>query len=147
MASVVCEVELARPADEVWDAVRDFGGVRERLVPGFLTDVAVEREGAVDVRTVTFFNGQVVRERLVAIDDDHRRLTYTNELPGIEHHAASVQVGEKPGAAGGSRLVWITDVLPHEAAGPIREMMRLGIETLQRTLDGAAVGVGAGPTG
>src|SRR5438552_3168052 len=126
MASVVIETTVQVPADEAWDAVRDFGAVHQRLVPGFLTDAVVDG----DVRTVTFFNGTVVRERLVGIDDEHRRLAYTNELPGVAHHSASVQV--HPAGASRCGVVWITDVLPDERAEAIESAMQLGIDVLRR---------------
>src|SRR6476620_1094511 len=100
MASIIRQFALDAPAATVWDAVADFGALHTRLVPGFVTATAV----AGDVRTVTFGNGMVVRERLVGIDADRRRLAYTNDLDGVEHHAASVIVEE---AGAGSRATWI----------------------------------------
>jgi hypothetical protein len=34
----------------------------------------------------------------------------------------------------GSRLVWITDVLPDALAGPIAELVELGASAMRRTL-------------
>jgi len=138
MASVVVESVIDVRAEEAWDAVRDFGAVHERLVPGFLTDAVLDG----DVRTVTFFNGLVVRERLVGVDDDHRRLAYTNELPGVEHHSASVQVLALDG--GRCRVVWITDVLPDDRAEAIEQSMRLGSDKIRETLEAGSTAV-AGP--
>jgi hypothetical protein len=39
----------------VWDAVRDFGALHHRLVPGFVVEARLEG----DDRVVTFFNGAV----------------------------------------------------------------------------------------
>ena len=64
MASIIRQFTLAAPAATVWDAVADFGELHTRLVPGFVTGTAVDG----DVRTVTFANGLVVRERLVGQD-------------------------------------------------------------------------------
>ena len=134
MASQLFDVTLRCSPDEAWDAVRDFAAVAERLAPGFVTDAVLDG----DVRTVTFFNGMVVRERLVSIDDEHRRLVYTNDLPGVEHHSASVRIHEIDGDPDDGevcRLEWMTDVLPDAFAGPIGEMMAAGIEIVARTLN------------
>ena len=132
MASITRQITLDAPAAAVWDAVADFGALHTRLVPGFVTATAV----AGDVRTVTFANGMVVRERLVGLDPDRRRLAYTNELDGVEHHAASVAVED---LGSGSRATWITDVLPDAFAAPIAEMMDAGAAAMQRAFASAAV--------
>jgi hypothetical protein len=38
----------------------------------------------------------------------------------------------------GSRVVWIADLLPNDAAGKVEAMMKQGIEVMKRTLDGLA---------
>jgi hypothetical protein len=132
MASIIREVLVdAAPAD-VWAALRDFGGVQHRLVPGFV--VGTELDGP-DARILTFFNGAVAREELVGIDDDARRLAYTVVEGPIEttHHNASAQVLE--GGDGRSRFVWITDALPESAAPVIGELMERGIEVIRTTLE------------
>ena len=133
MASIREEFPVAAPADAVWAALKDFGAVHERLASGFV--VATEVDG--DARVVTFANGAVAREVLVAVDDDTRRLVYSVvESPlGVTHHNASAQV--VPDGQGASRFVWITDVLPHEAAPTIREMMGAGAAAIRTTLESA----------
>jgi len=130
MASIIRQFGLAAPPAVVWDAVADFGALHTRLVPGFVTATAVDG----DVRTVTFGNGMVVRERLVGMDPARRRLAYVNALDGVEHHAASVIVEDAPG---GSRVTWITDVLPDAFETPIAEMMDAGAAAMQRTFASA----------
>ena len=129
MASIHKEVRLdAAPAD-VWAAIRDVGAVHRRLAPGFVTDTRMDG----DARVVTFANGMVVRELIVDVDDAARRLAYAAVGGRSTHHNASFQVfadGEH-----GSRLVWIADVLPHEVAKPIAEMMEQGLRVVQQTLE------------
>lgn len=131
MASVRREAVIDAPPEDVWAAVRDFGKVHERLAPGFV--VAAELDG--DSRVVTFSNGAVVLERLVGIDDDARRLAYTavDAFAGrATHHSASAQVLATPG--GGTRFVWITDVLPDELATRVAGMMDQGLAAIRDTL-------------
>jgi carbon monoxide dehydrogenase subunit G len=131
MASIYKEIRIEAPAAEVWDAVRDFGALHERLVPGFV--VAAELHG--DVRTITFFNGSVARERLVGIDDDARRLAYSVADGGLgsTHHNASVQVFDV--GDGRSRFVWVTDVLPHELESAIGALMDQALVVIEKTLE------------
>ena len=70
MATVRKEFNVAVSAERAWGAVRDFGALHEQLVPGFVTAAHVEGND----RVVTFFSGTVLRERLVTLDDEKRRL-------------------------------------------------------------------------
>src|SRR6266702_893667 len=60
MASIHKYIPIDAHPDEVWDAVRDFGAVHRRLVPGFVLDARLDG----DARIVTFANGTVARELL-----------------------------------------------------------------------------------
>jgi Polyketide cyclase / dehydrase and lipid transport len=135
MASIRKEISIDARPDEVWDALRDFGAVHERLVPGFVTDTRLEGE---DVRVVTFFNGVAAREVLVGVDDEARRLAYSVvESPlGIKHYNGSAQVFADGDVR--SRFVWIVDVLPHDVAGPVSGLMEQGIGVVKRTLESTA---------
>jgi carbon monoxide dehydrogenase subunit G len=130
MATIIREAHVAAPADAVWAALRDFGAVHERVAPGFVVDAQLED----DVRTVTFFNGAVAREALVGVDEEARRLAYSvvESGLGLRHHNASASV--VPDGEGGSRFVWVTDVLPDDAAPTIAGMMEQGLEVMRRTL-------------
>lgn len=66
MATVQREIEIARDKDAVWDAIRDVGAIHRRLVPGFVVDCKLDGGS----RIVTFANGMVVRELIVAVDDE-----------------------------------------------------------------------------
>lgn len=131
MASVRREILIEARPDDVWAAVADFGAPHQRLVPGFVVESRLDG----DDRIVTFFNGAVAREAFVDRDDEQRRLVWsvTESRLGLTHHNASAQVFAEPG--GGTRFVWIADVLPHEAATPVGQMMDRGIEVLKHTLE------------
>ncbi len=128
MASIRREIPIAAPPEAVWDAVRDVGAAHRRLVPGIVRDVRLEPGS----RVVTFADGTVVRELIVDIDEDGRRLAYAARGGRATHHNASMQVfGD---GAGASVLVWVTDVLPDEAAGAIAALVDEGSRVMQRTL-------------
>lgn len=132
MATIHKELVIDAPPEQVWDAVRDVGAVHRRLVPGFVVDTTLDG----DARTVTFANGSVVRERIVTIDDAARRFVYAATGGRATHHNASLQALAEAG--GRTRLVWITDVLPHEAAGPIGASVEQGARIMRETLARAA---------
>jgi len=124
-------LRLHAPAAAVWDAVRDVGELHRRLVPGFVTEARLE-QGA---RVITFVNGVTVREEIVSVDDDLRRLVYAIPRGQFLHYQGTVEV-EDDGA--GSLLVCTVDLLPNEAADNIRGMMRQGADVMRATLDGAS---------
>ncbi len=116
----------ADPAD-VWDALRDFGALHTRLVPGFVTDTKLDG----DARIVTFANGSVAREVLVDSDDNRRRLVYAIKSEKLTQHSASAQVfAESDGRA---RFVWIADMLPNEVAPYMDSQMDLGAAAIQKS--------------
>ncbi len=123
MASIRLEIPLPVPAARVWHALRDVGAPH-RLFPGVLRDAQLDGE----VRTVTFASGLVVRERIVDVCDEARRVAYAVEWQA-KHHHASMQV--EPVGDARSRLVWIADLLPNELAPPVRALMEQGAKAVQ----------------
>jgi hypothetical protein len=129
MASIRREIPTESDAEVVWAALRDVGAVHERLTPGVVVDTRLE-DGA---RLVTFASGTVVRELIVDVDDGARRLAYAAVGEPFKHHHASFQV--LADGANRSRLIWITDLLPHELATPIGALIDQGVAAMKRTLD------------
>jgi hypothetical protein len=110
MASIHKDISLDARPEDVWAAVRDFGAVHQRLVPGFVLDTKLDG----DARIVSFANGTVARELLVDCDDARQRLVYAVVGERVKQHSASVQVFADGDAR--CQLVWIVDVLPNEIA-------------------------------
>ena len=108
MASLRQEILIEAPAEVVWDVLRDVGAVHRRLLPG----------------------------RVVATRS--RRLAYAvvegARPPAEFHHAAFEVLSEGSGA---SRLIWITDVLPHALANVIRVRMERGIQDMKEAIEAA----------
>jgi hypothetical protein len=129
MASIRKEIVIDASTESVWDAVRDWGALHLRLVPGFATDARLDGED----RIVTFFNGSVLRERLVDLDDDVRRLVWSIADPPYTHHNASAQVFAD--GTDRSRFVWIADLLPNELAGRAAPLMEHALRVIKRTLE------------
>jgi carbon monoxide dehydrogenase subunit G len=134
MATIHKEITVGASVDEVWDALRDVGAIHERLARGVVADTELE-EGQ-QSRIVTFANGFTVRERIVTIDDATHRLAYTAVGGRATHHNSSVQLFPSPD--GGTRVVWITDLLPDDVAPLVSGLVEQVSKAMKETLDGAA---------
>ena len=132
MASIQKDIIIDANPNDVWDALRDFGALHTRLVPGFVTDTRLDG----DARIVTFGNGTVAREILVDCDDNKRRLVYAIVSERIKQHSASAQVFDE--GDGRTRFIWTADVLPNEIAPYMAAQMDLGLAAMQKSLGRSA---------
>jgi hypothetical protein len=132
MASIHRERTIEASPEDVWAALRDWGALHERLVPGFAVGTSLDG----DDRIVTFFNGAVVRERLVDSCEETRRLVWSIVDGPYSHHNGAAQV--LPTEEGKTRFVWTADLLPDELGPTTGELMERGIETVKQTLEATA---------
>lgn len=127
------EIVIDAAPEAVWDAVRDVGNLHTRLVPGIVSATRLED----DARIVTFANGARVRERIIGVDEQARRLVWAieGEIGAIQviHHQGSLQVF--PLSPSRSRLVWHTDILPAVLLEMVRPTIENGMQVMQRTLE------------
>ena len=130
MASIWWEEPIAVAADTAWAALRRVGKPHELFAP-VLTAAALDG----DVRTVTFANGMTVRERIVALDEPHRRLCYAALDAMFEHHSASMQI--VPTGEDTCRFVWISDFLPDDRADMVGPLVEQGARALRANLEAA----------
>ena len=134
MATIRHQIDIAVPAARVWDAARDVAALHTRLVPGFVTATEMLPDSVVPTRRVTFASGAVLDEKIVAIDDDRRRLVWS--IQGVEHHNGALEIIE---ADGGARVVWTADVLPAELAERFSPLMAEALRVMKKTLEGGGV--------
>jgi hypothetical protein len=133
MGSVIREITIDASPDEVWATVSDFVNGPLRTAPGVFVDSRLE---APDVRALTFADGTVVRERLIARDDQARRIVWAWLGDEVTHDNTSMQVvaeGETK-----SRLVWIHDTLPDELTGWLSTAMDRLVPVFQQALKSSA---------
>jgi carbon monoxide dehydrogenase subunit G len=128
MATVRKEITTDASPQAVWDAIHDIGALHTRLVPGFVTDTRVEPGG----RTVTFANGVTVKELIVTLDEETRRLVWTAQGGRTTHYNSSVQVFADGPA---TRIVWISDFLPDDAAPAIGAAMEAGAQAMRAAMN------------
>lgn len=131
MTSIHREIFIDVQPEQVWSAARDIGALHTRLVPGFVVDTVVEGEA----RVVTFGNGLVVRELIIDVDDDKCRIAWSAEGTEMSHYSASFQVFP---TEDGTRGVWIADLLPHEAAPAVTQMMEAGLRAMKCAMEKGA---------
>jgi carbon monoxide dehydrogenase subunit G len=128
MASIHKEIVIRARPEDVWAAVRDVGAVHKRLVPGLLVDARLEG----DARVATWADGMVVRELIIDIDEGAKRFVYGAVGGRMTHHNSSMQVFAD---TEGSRLVWITDLLPNDLAGFVAGLVDQGARVIKETLE------------
>jgi len=131
MASITREVTLQAEPGLIWAVLKDVGAVATRLAPGVVTQSSFE-DG---VRHVTFANRLKIEELIVAVDELAKRVVYAVQ-GRAKHHQASMQVVSE--GANQSRFVWITDVLPDDAAPRFANMMDQALPVIKHTLESNA---------
>jgi carbon monoxide dehydrogenase subunit G len=134
MATVQREIRIGAPPGRVWALISDFHHAPVRMAPGFVVESVPDGP---DVRVVTFASGAVARERFVACDEESRRAVFSiiggTVVP--VHDSSSMQVLDD--GAGGSRFVWIHDVLPDDIAPRLGAAMDQGLAVLKRIAEQA----------
>ena len=139
MATITTSTHIDIAPAAAWHALRDFANLHTRLAAGFVTDCRVDDDDP-DVRTVTFANGAVARERLVTIDDERRQLVYTVVESGLHaEHDSSVATITADGD--GTCFTWTKHVLPDSLAPVIDGLMAAGVTAIKQTLERATIAV------
>ena len=102
---------------------------------GMARGYVVSSQADADFRVVTFAKGTIARERLVARDEDLRRIVYSliGDSVRPEHDNTAMQIVSE--GAGRCRFIWSRDVLPDELAGPLHAAMEEASQVIKRTLE------------
>lgn len=106
MSKVDIEAEFKSSAADVWAKIADFGGIGA-WAPG-IEKCDLEGAGVGAVRRISM-GEMVIAERLEAIDDSARELSYSivdGPMP-VKNYLATIRVSEAAG--GGARLAWSCD--------------------------------------
>lgn len=72
MGSICEDILIHRTPEYFWDAIRDIGAVHRRLVSNHVVDTTMDG----DIRILTFAIGGMVRELIVAVDEEARKMAY-----------------------------------------------------------------------
>jgi len=128
MGNATNEIDIERPADDVWKVVRDFGGLAAWM-PG-IDSCRVEG----DDRVIEMM-GMELTERLLRLDDDARTLVYgiaKSPMP-IEHHEATIAV--TPVGDGSSHVTYTVDVAPEAMTDPMSSAYAGALQALKSRLE------------
>ena len=131
MGSATNEIDIDRPADEVWKVVADFGGLAEWM-PGI---DACRREG--DDRILEMMGMELV-ESLRRCDDDTRTLVYgiTKSPMPIEHHEATITV--MPAGDASSHVTYSVEVVPDSMTDIMSNAYAGALQSLKSTVEAEA---------
>jgi hypothetical protein len=129
MATVVREIVIDAAPEKVWSAVGDFANGPLLTSPGVIIDCHLDQP---DLRALTFADGTIARERLIARDEQARRIVWGWVGDEVVHDNTSMQVFAEDGTR--SRLVWIHDTLPDELAGWLATAMDQFVPVVQQAL-------------
>lgn len=132
MASIRIEFQIDVDADRVWQVIGDWADGPVGMARGYV--VAAQADG--DVRVVTFANGNVARERLIARDESARRIVYSliGDTARPEHDNTAMQI--VPDGPRRCRFIWSRDVLPDELAGRLQAAMEDAARAIKASLEG-----------
>ena len=123
MATILRNVRLDCSAAEAWAVLRDVGHA-EQAFPGVLTDSTIEG----DVRTVTFANGFVARERIHGVCDEQRRVDYSVISGPFTEHQAYMQVVPEGHRC---RFDWVSEFEPAVVAGVVEQLVDAGVAAIR----------------
>jgi hypothetical protein len=129
MASIRRQVIIDADPEVVWDALRDWGALHERLAAGFATDC--RRDGT--ARIVTFASGAVLREEILGCSEQDRRLAWSIVDGPYTHHNGGAEVHDADN--GRARFVWTSDIAPDALAQPTAAAMEEGLAAIKRTVE------------
>jgi carbon monoxide dehydrogenase subunit G len=128
VAKAVAEATIDRAPNDVWNVVRDFGGLANYM-PG-VESCTVEG----DVRTVGTM-GIEVKEQLRELDDDTRRISYSvieSPMGNMTSHLATIGVDAE---GGGTHFTWAVEVEPDELLPLFQGIYEQSVVALKEKLE------------
>jgi hypothetical protein len=134
MAYFQQDVLINVAAATAWDALRDVGNLHTRLVRGFVIECHFDGQ----TRHLKFANGITTAERIVAIHDANKRVSWAANSERLTHHNASAQVfAVGPNSC---KIVWTVDLLPDSMEPAIAAMVNDGLQAMKATLQSNSAG-------
>jgi len=131
MGSATNEIDIDRPAEEVWKLVRDFGGLAAWM-PG-IDSCRVEGDDR-----ILEMMGMELTEKLIRLDDDARTLVYgiaKSPMP-IEHHEATIAV--TPVDDQSSHVTYTVEVSPDSMTDAMSGAYASALKALKSRVEGGA---------
>lgn len=129
MQTETARIDIAKPAEEVWALVGEFGGL-DTWMSG-VDSCTVEG----DIRTIQTM-GMTLTEQLVGRDAGARSITYSivGEGAPVARHEATITVLDA--GDGASEVTWDVSVEPDEAAPMFKDIYQGALGQVKETLEG-----------
>ena len=124
----MAEASIDRTPNDVWNIVRDFGGVANYM-PG-IESCALDG----DARTIHMM-GIEVKEQLRELDDDTRRISYSvieSPMTNMISHLATIGVDSE---GGGTHFTWTVEVEPDELLPLFQGVYEQSVVALKEKLE------------
>lgn len=129
MATVNLEAQINATPGHVYEQLKDmrWPEALTNLITAVEVTAANTRECAID-------GGGFLKETIIALDDETRRIAYTiTESPfAMSHHSASLHAISD---GDGTRLVWTTDVLPDEVGDTLGPALADSLATMAERIE------------
>ena len=128
MGSATNEIDIDKPADDVWKVVRDFGGLTAWM-PG-IESCRVEGN-----QRILEMMGMEITEALLRCDDDSRTLVYgiaKSPIP-VEHHEATIAV--TPTGDASSHVTYTVEVRPDAMVEPMSNAYAGALKALKSRVE------------
>ncbi|MFD2058842.1 SRPBCC family protein [Mesorhizobium calcicola] len=132
MGSVIREMIVDASPEKVWQTVGNFAEGPRLTTPDIFVDCLLIEP---DLRQMTFADGKIVRERLIARDEPARRIVWAWQGEEVKHDNTSMQVFAE--CDGRSRLVWIHDTSPDDLCDWLAVAMDQLAPEIRRSLERA----------
>ena len=129
MGSATNEIDIDRSADDVWNVVKDFGGLGAWM-PG-IDSCRVEGNDR-----ILEMMGMELTETLVKCDDDSRTLVYgiTKSPMPVEHHEATIAV--TPTGDSSAHVTYSVDVKPDTMVDVMSNAYKGALQALKARVEG-----------
>jgi hypothetical protein len=132
MGSVIGEMMVDASPEKVWQIVGNFAEGPRLTTPDMFVDCRLIEP---DLRQMTFADGKIVRERLIARDEAARRIVWAWQGEEVKHDNTSMQVFAE--SDGRSRLLWIHDTSPDDLCDWLAVAMDQLAPEIRRSLERA----------
>lgn len=128
MATIYKEAPINVTVDQLWEALSDVGNIHNLL--SYLE--GTEMDG--DYRSCSMEGGASMRELIISVDSDRRRLAYSvvEEPFGFEHHSASFRAVPDGGK---TLFVWETDVKPDSVVEALEPLIDQSITDIRAAVE------------
>jgi carbon monoxide dehydrogenase subunit G len=129
MGSATNEIDIDRSADQVWDVVRDYGGLG-----GWMPGIDSCRMEGND--RILEMMGMELTETLVRSDDQNRTLVYsiTKSPMPLEHHEATIAVSSTGDAS--SHVTYSVEVRPDAMVDAMSSAYAGALRALKSRVEG-----------